>query len=43
MPNFKLVRSQQYNTKITKDFSIDFEVARDGLYVIVIDARALAW
>ncbi|MBI4065201.1 hypothetical protein HY409_02435 [Candidatus Gottesmanbacteria bacterium] len=43
MPDFKLVESQQYNTKITKDFSIDIEIARDGLYVIVIGARALAW
>lgn len=43
MPDFKLVRSQQYNTKITKDFSIDIEITRDGLYIIVIGARALAW
>lgn len=43
MTDFKLIRSQPYNTDITKDFSIDVEIARDGLYVIVIDARALAW
>ncbi len=43
MPDFELVRSQQYNTKITKDFSLDIEIARNGLYVIVIDARASAW
>ncbi|PJE63179.1 hypothetical protein COU88_00930 [Candidatus Roizmanbacteria bacterium CG10_big_fil_rev_8_21_14_0_10_39_6] len=43
MPDFKLVKTNNVNTKISKDFSFNFEIESSGLYLITIVARASAW
>lgn len=43
MSDFKLIHTQDYHTRITKDFSLNVRIASEGVYVVVVRARASAW
>lgn len=43
MSDFKLIHTQEYYATITKDFSLSVTIASEGVYAVVVRARASSW